>query len=172
MYEAHQGQKPYGTMPYFIHLLVVSELVKMFGGSLDQSIAALYHDFMEDVPNATPDDIVKDQNEHVMLFARYVTDDPRLTRTEQLIEQVSRASTMPREAALIKVCDVICHFMFWRTGPKSRKYWKKKYAIIDAIRVRGDGGAPDSLSRAVEYFNNFIKNPENDPLSYLIESPR
>ena len=52
----HKRRKATG-IPYAVHLLAVCALVGEHGGDEDQMIAAVLHDYLEDVPGSTADEL-------------------------------------------------------------------------------------------------------------------
>jgi (p)ppGpp synthase/HD superfamily hydrolase len=69
-------------VPYLSHLLAVAALVSEHGGDEDQTIAALCHDYLEDVEGATIDTLVNEFG-------------PRVAR---LVEALSDSTTHPKPA--------------------------------------------------------------------------
>ena len=94
--------------PYLFHLLQVATWVGEYGGSEDQMIAALLHDYLEDIEGATESFLTDRFGEHVTSLVVALSDsttypkDPWLPRKERYVRSLSQATA---EIKLISVCD-------------------------------------------------------------------
>lgn len=70
---ARQTRKGNGT-PYLSHLLAVSALVMEHGGSTEQILAAILHDYLEDIPGASFDEVSARFGLHVAELVRALSD--------------------------------------------------------------------------------------------------
>ena len=61
-------------VPYLTHLLAVTALVGEHGGDEDQLIAALLHDYLEDVPESTPAELADRFGERVAMLVTKLSD--------------------------------------------------------------------------------------------------
>lgn len=73
MKEKHKGQFRQGGLPYYIHPIVVMELLKSKGyADNDYLLTALFHDLLEDT-DATEEEILKLSNENVLVAVKLLT---------------------------------------------------------------------------------------------------
>ena len=106
----HGGQQRKGKgVPYIGHLLGVASLVLDFGGTMDQAIAGLLHDTLEDTP-ATVEDLAV-FGEDVVRIVIACTDaaegEDRGAHTSAMRKQryVEHFPTLDADAALVSACD-------------------------------------------------------------------
>lgn len=60
--------------PYLSHLLAVAALVMEHGGTTDQSLAAILHDYLEDIPGASADELAARFGGNVAQLVRALSD--------------------------------------------------------------------------------------------------
>lgn len=104
----HVRRKGSGT-PYLAHLLAVAALVAEHDGDEDQIIAALLHDYLEDIEAADPAELERDFGPRVRRLVEGLSDAldatnkaPWRERKERYLEHLRDA---PPELKLISVCD-------------------------------------------------------------------
>lgn len=69
-----QHQRKASHVPYITHLFGVCALVGEYGGDEDQMIAALLHDWLEDVQGATPEELTERFGERVSRMVAALSD--------------------------------------------------------------------------------------------------
>ncbi|MBN2797823.1 MAG: HD domain-containing protein [Deltaproteobacteria bacterium] len=62
------------TVPYITHLFAVTALVGEYGGDEDQLIAAMLHDYLEDIPSATYEGVRDQFGDRVARFVLALSD--------------------------------------------------------------------------------------------------
>ena len=108
----HGGQRRKGTaVPYVSHLLQVAGLVLEHGGTVDQAVAAMLHDAVEDT-EATVEDVVAEFGPDVAAIVADCTDTlpgdspghkaPWRARKERFLD---RLGGLPPASALVVACD-------------------------------------------------------------------
>jgi (p)ppGpp synthase/HD superfamily hydrolase len=107
----HDGQfRKDGKTPYFEHLVnVVDELKNM--GIVDDNIicSGWLHDTIEDT-DADFDDIHKNFNKKIADYVSSVTKDTRLIKSKQEKAYISQLKTIPWQAKVVKLGDIIANF--------------------------------------------------------------
>jgi (p)ppGpp synthase/HD superfamily hydrolase len=100
-----------GGAPYISHLLQVAGLVLEHGGTVDQAVAALLHDAVEDTA-ATLDDVEAEFGPGVAAVVAVCTDtlegdtpEAKSPWAERKAGFVERLRTAPDDAVLVAVCD-------------------------------------------------------------------
>ena len=110
--EWHGPQTRKGTaVPYVAHLLQVAGLVLEYGGSVDQAVAALLHDAVEDT-DATPADIALAFGPAVAAIVDDATDtlpgdtpERKSPWTERKQAHLDHLATLGPDSALVVACD-------------------------------------------------------------------
>lgn len=107
---AHGSQKrKYTGRPYTDHLVEVTQIIKLFGGTNDQICGAILHDVVEDTPMSL-DQLQKIFNVNVVNYVKYLTDissplaGNRQQRKKLDRERIKKA---PWQAKMIKLADLI-----------------------------------------------------------------
>ena len=108
----HGGQVRKATsVPYVSHLFQVAGLVLDHGGTVDQAIAALLHDAVEDT-EATVDDVAADFGPAVAAVVADCTDtlpgdtpDQKSPWVERKIRHLDHLAAVGPESALVVACD-------------------------------------------------------------------
>ena len=96
------------NVPYMTHLLSVMTLVGEYGGDEEQMIAAVLHDYLEDIPGAKAEYLVERFGEKVTAYVLALSDStghpkpPWRTRKEQYLSHLSGESP---ELKLISCAD-------------------------------------------------------------------
>lgn len=62
------------TTPYLSHLLAVTALVMEHGGTTDQAVAAILHDYLEDIPGASVEELRARFGDNVARLVRALSD--------------------------------------------------------------------------------------------------
>jgi (p)ppGpp synthase/HD superfamily hydrolase len=97
--DAHAGQvRKFTGLPYITHPLAVAELVRTYGGSEAQVIAAILHDVVEDC-DVGIDEIIDTFGLHVAVIVHDCTND-----LEQDVDFWRRA---PALSQLVKLADIV-----------------------------------------------------------------
>ncbi len=110
---AHAGQRRKGTdIPYVSHLLQVAGLVLEHGGSLDQTVAGLLHDVLEDCPGVSEAQLAEEFGPEVARIVGACTDllagdgphakGPWLARKRLYLEKIAACDAAVR---LVAACD-------------------------------------------------------------------
>ncbi len=86
---AHVPRKGTG-IPYLSHLLAVSTMVMEHGGSPDQCIAAVLHDYLEDIPGASEVELAERFGGNVARLVRALSDTTHAGHKEPWLERKQR----------------------------------------------------------------------------------
>lgn len=116
--EHHADQVRKGTsIPYVSHLLQVSGLVLEHGGDVDQAVAALLHDALEDCPTVTDADLRARYGDEVTRIVRDCSDTIASEREAQREEKppwqerkdayLAHLEGVDERALLVAVCDKV-----------------------------------------------------------------
>ena len=165
--KAHGNQKRKGTeIPYVSHLLQVAGLVLEFGGTIDQAVAALLHDTVEDCDGVKEEDIREGFSAEVARLVRGCTDtlegdtaaskSPYEKRKGGYIRQIGEADPTVK---LIAACDKLHNLRsivadldkdgaqtldrFTGTPPQTRWYY-------ESVRVALGSDAPKGILREID----------------------
>jgi len=95
-------------VPYLTHLLQVAVTVGEHGGDEEQMIAALLHDYLEDIPGATADILSARFGTRVKELVEALTEDPNLQKApwrERKEAYVTRSRSFHADARLICAAD-------------------------------------------------------------------
>ena len=165
--EAHGDQKRKGTeIPYVSHLLQVAGLVLEFGGTIDQAVAALLHDTVEDCDGVKEEDIREHFGAEVARLVAGCTDTlegeagarslPYEKRKGGYIHQIEGAESSVK---LIAACDKLHNLRsivadldrdgartldrFTGTPPQTRWYY-------ESVRVALGSDAPAGVLREID----------------------
>jgi len=108
----HSGQKRKGKdhSPYINHPIRVAMILWDQGSDRDLNTlqAAILHDTLEDT-ETTFDELSREFGKNVASIVREVTDDKSLPKAVRKQLQIEHASSLSREAKLVKLCDKICN---------------------------------------------------------------
>ena len=137
---AHRGQvRKYTGEPYYFHCFEVANMVKNFGGTDEQIIAALLHDTVEDT-DVTFQDVAKEFGPLVLEYVMGLTDVSKPSdgnrATRKNLDRLN-LSKQCKAVQDIKVCDLISNSLsikehdpkFWVT------YKKEKMALLDSLHL-------------------------------------
>jgi GTP pyrophosphokinase len=95
-------------VPYLSHLLAVAALVSEHGGDEEQTIAALCHDYLEDVEGARIEDLVNAFGPRVARLVEALSDSaghPKPPWQERKQAYLARLAAEPPELKLISAAD-------------------------------------------------------------------
>ncbi len=130
-----QRRKGYEHLPYINHPIAVAGILKRFGETEAELIAAaLLHDVLEDT-NSTPREIENRFGAHIKEIVLEVTDDMSLPSAERKALQVIHASTLSDKAKKIKIADKTANTLDIFRFPLSWSPSKKKHYITWAGEV-------------------------------------
>lgn len=122
MFDAHQFQiRKQGEVSYIAHLMSVSSLVLEANGSENEAIAALLHDYVEDINQETGFDVIRDT------FGAEVSSIVRKLTAETNAEYVQNISHVRISAVLLVSCaDKLHNLRSYATDGKH--LWKPVHA--------------------------------------------
>jgi len=111
--EKHSGQRRKGTdIPYVSHLFQVAGLVQEHGGDLEQMIAALLHDTLEDCAEVTSAGLIARFDADTAQIVQDCTDtkpdeapDQKRAWKERKIDFLQRLENVSSRSALVIACD-------------------------------------------------------------------
>jgi GTP pyrophosphokinase len=95
-------------IPYLTHLMQVMVYVGEAGGDEDQMIAAVLHDYLEDIDGATEDELARDFGDRVARLVADLSDTvvrPKPPWRERKERYLSLLKTKPAELKLISCAD-------------------------------------------------------------------
>ena len=105
---ARQTRKGAET-PYLSHLLAVAALVMEHGGTPDQAIAAILHDYLEDIPGATAGELSERFGANVAHLVRALSDaedaENKAPWRERKDAYLAKLRTEPAEVKLVSAAD-------------------------------------------------------------------
>lgn len=137
-----QRRKDLHATPYINHPLALARLLSNEGGVDDPEIlaAALLHDTIEDT-ETTASELRERFGARVAAIVEEVTDDPDLDYLARKRRQVERASTISREARLVKLADKTCNLRDVASNPprewtlsRRREYFDWACEVVDRLR--------------------------------------
>jgi len=97
-------------VPYIMHLLAVCAMVGEHGGDEDQIIAALLHDYLEDVPEASAEELSARFGERVARFVVALSDTmvfPKPPWKKRKVAYLAGLGSKPVEIKLISAADKV-----------------------------------------------------------------
>lgn len=143
--EAHctQIRKSNPVLPYIVHPIDVMNLL-LKAGVKDEEVlaAAVLHDTVEDT-SVTEADLKTEFGSAIAQLVMHCTDDKSLDKVTRKRLQIEHATSIPYEAALIKVADKVSNLQYlaqsrpenW-TADVIRGYIYWSYAVTERIRTR------------------------------------
>ena len=144
-----QFRKAEGNPPYARHPLQVCMLVRLAGGSLEQQIAALLHDVVEDgieswsgvIEGEMFDAIKRQFGIKVASLVLNLTDVPGVKREYKEVRQISQMSVCV-ETRLIKASDKICNAYDTKLGAPAEwtpeKVARKRNGGVKVVEIFPD----------------------------------
>lgn len=145
-----------GDTPYINHPIHVAYLLTRYANVTDPITigAALNHDVIED-ENVTDDELTARTNQKIALVVAEVSDNPNISKSEQIKELVKKAPGLSSRAAVLKLADKTSNMIsILETPPDWPRSTKLKY-----------------FKQAKEVVENLpFLSSESDPLKYLFYS--
>ena len=156
-----QFRKDPGNRPYSQHPLQVCLLVRMAGGTIEQQIAALLHDVVEDADESWSNTDVAEMMDAILrLFGEKVADMVfKLTDTPGIKREVKDAWQMTQmrlctDTRLVKAADKICNAYDTMINPPAHwddeKVQRKRCGGQKVVEVFPD--LPDIMRQAAAQF--------------------
>ncbi len=153
-------------VPYLSHLLQVSVSVMEYGGDEEQCIAALLHDYLEDIPEASFDDLEAKFGSRVARLVLALSDStthPKPPWRPRKEAYIAKLKTEPAEVKLISAADklhnassiirdhkVIGEEIWDRfTAEKPDTLWYYR-EVLAALRIDFDNPILEELKEAIE----------------------
>ena len=137
-----QRRKDAEASPYINHPIALADVLVNEGGVTDVEVlcAALLHDTVEDTAT-THEELANAFGSRIARIVAEVTDDKELPKSERKRLQVEHASTLSREAKLVKLADKICNVRDVASRPPShwdlarrQEYFDWARSVIDGMR--------------------------------------
>jgi (p)ppGpp synthase/HD superfamily hydrolase len=154
------------TVPYLSHLLAVTALVMENGGGPDECIAAVLHDYLEDIPGASLDELRASFGDEVSRIVLALSDTTDATNKAPWRERkdayVARLRDADPGTKLVAACDKLHNARSVvldqsRTGDaafdrfsatKRETLWYYR-AVLDALRAGWDARVLEELDAVV-----------------------
>ena len=95
-------------IPYITHLLQVMVTVAEHGGTEDQMIAAVLHDYLEDIESATEDELRREFGDavaEIVVALSDATTHPKPPWQERKEQYIALVATKPAEVKLVSAAD-------------------------------------------------------------------
>ena len=137
-----QRRKDADASPYINHPIALANVLACDGGVTDSAVlvAAILHDTLEDT-QTTPAELREQFGEKIAEIVGEVTDDKTLLKEERKRLQIDHASSISREAKLVKLADKICkvrdvadHTPAKLDLERRREYFDWAKAVVDNMR--------------------------------------
>jgi len=159
--DAFRGERRKATsIPYLCHLLQVMVWVGEYGGDEDQMIAAVLHDYLEDVDGSSAEELSERFGPRVASFVEDLSDTvvrPKPPWKERKVSYIAALAKKPADLKLISACDKLHNAesilrdyrsqgeVLWDrfTAPKAGTIWYYR-AVTEAL---GEGWAHPVLDR-------------------------
>ena len=137
-----QRRKDAVASPYINHPIALANVLANESG-IDEEwvlIAAVLHDTVEDT-ETSEEELIREFGQEIASIVLEVTDDQLLSKAERKRLQVESASTISRQAKLVKLADKICNLRDIATSPpagwsveRKREYFDWAKSVIDGLR--------------------------------------
>lgn len=124
-------------VPYISHLLAVTALVAEGGGDEDQMIAAILHDWLEDVPGASPDVLERRFGPRVRRIVEALTDTREHPKPPWKARKVAFIEGVRHQAAEVKL--VCCADKLHNCRALVRDLQREGPAALDHFRGGREG---------------------------------
>lgn len=137
-----QRRKDIKASPYINHPIALAHVLANEAGIEDESVlvAALLHDTLEDT-KTTRDELVAAFGERIGAIVSEVSDDKSLPQAERKRLQIEHASSVSREAKLVKLADKISNLRDVAIAPpngwsteRCQAYFDWAKAVVDELR--------------------------------------
>lgn len=86
--QKHKEQKRKNTLPYYIHCVLVAQILKNSGFGLEYQITALFHDLLEDT-DATEEEILGLSNKEILESVKLLTKEKGYI-TKEYLDKISK----------------------------------------------------------------------------------
>jgi guanosine-3',5'-bis(diphosphate) 3'-pyrophosphohydrolase len=137
-----QRRKDAQASPYINHPIALANVLVGEGGVSEPVViaAALLHDTLEDTQTTTAE-LRGAFGEAITGVVEEVTDDKNLLKAERKRLQIEHATSISREAKLVKLADKICNVRDMANHPpakwdlaRRREYFEWAKAVVDRMR--------------------------------------
>ncbi len=137
-----QRRKDAVASPYINHPIALANVLANEGDVDDERvlIAAVLHDTVEDT-ETSEQELIREFGQEIASIVLEVTDDQLLPTAERKRLQVEHASTISRQAKLVKLADKICNLRDIASSPpagwsveRKREYFDWAKSVIDGLR--------------------------------------
>lgn len=168
---AHVERKGSG-IPYLSHLLAVTTIVMEHGGTPDQCIAAVLHDYIEDIDGATPDELTARFGANVTHLVLALSDTTReeldgtgkkppweqrkqrylahLEHASAEVKLISAADKLHNASSIVRDRERIGDAIYERFTPtREQTLWYYR-SVVDALGTGWDHALLDELRRVVD----------------------
>lgn len=107
----HKARKA-TRVPYLSHLLAVTAMVMEHGGDADQMVAAVLHDYLEDIPGASVDEVEERFGKNVARLVDALSDSrdasrPKAPWRERKDAHLAAMRVAGHDVKLIAACDKV-----------------------------------------------------------------
>jgi GTP pyrophosphokinase len=168
---AHVERKGSG-IPYLSHLLAVTTIVMEHGGTPDQCIAAVLHDYIEDIDGASPDELTARFGANVTQLVLALSDTTRdeldadgkkppweqrkqrylahLEHATPEVKLISAADKLHNASSIVRDRERIGDAIYERFTPtREQTLWYYR-SVVDALGSGWDHALLDELRRVVD----------------------
>ena len=138
------------SVPYVTHLLAVTALVGEHGGDEEQMIAAVLHDYLEDIRAATPALLEERFGERVARIVQALSDTtehPKPPWQERKRSYIAKLAVEPAEVKLVSAADKLHN---------ARSVLRDLRGVGDAVFERFNTGG-DHKARTLWYYEAVVE---------------
>jgi (p)ppGpp synthase/HD superfamily hydrolase len=152
-------------IPYLTHLLAVAVIVAEHGGDEEQILAALLHDYLEDIEGASAEEVEKRFGSRVAHFVEALSDSTehpkppweerkrsyleKLAREPAELKLVSAADKLHNARSLLRDVDVVGDALWDRfTANREQTLWYYR-SVCEALGTGWEHPLLDELERTV-----------------------
>ena len=170
--KAHDGQFRKGGkgIPYIVHPLEVSNIIKERGGSIEEQVAGVLHDVVEDCVGYTLNDISNHFGTPISLLVDYVSEsDKSLPWKERKVRYINRLKVANLGAVIVSAGDKLhnlrCTLDDVRTDGKcnwdmfnssaSEQLWFYE-SLIEIYKDKGLSAYSDEMEVIIDEVKNFV----------------
>lgn len=138
----NQRRKDEEASPYINHPIALTQVLKVEAGVADIDVlaAALLHDTIEDT-ETTREELEREFGARIAGIVAEVSDDTTLAKEERKRLQVEHATSLSREAKLVKLADKICNVRDMLDAPpahwnlaRRKEYFEWAKEVVDRLR--------------------------------------
>ena len=174
--DAFRSKTRKGTgIPYLTHLLQVMVTVGEHGGTEDQLIAAVLHDYLEDIEDASEDELRREFGDavaEIVVALSDATTHPKPPWQERKERYIALVATKPAEVKLVSAADklhnaqslvrdfrTVGHDLWDRfTASREQTLWYYR-EMITALGTGWDHPLLDELRRVVSELHRLADDP-------------